>query len=72
MAAFKGVDSYQHVCCVSMLDLGLEGGMNEQVVKKQILFLLDKMLRSVRLHLCSTFISLLQAASIQRHTEAKP
>lgn len=59
------------VCCVSMLDLGL-GGMNEQVVKKQILFLLDKMLRSVRLHLCSTFISLLQAARIQRHTEAKP
>lgn len=47
--------------------------MNEQVVKKNlILFLLDKMLRSVHPHLCSAFISLLQAASIQRHTEAKP
>lgn len=30
------------------------------------------MLRSVHPHLCSAFISLLQAASIQRRTEAKP
>lgn len=39
---------------------------------KVILGLLDKMLRSVHPHLCSAFISLLQASDMQIHTEAKP
>lgn len=77
IALFKGVDSYLQMANKSMLcfdfGLGLEGGMNANVVKKKKnrFYCLIKY-SGLHPHLWSASISLLQAASIQRGTEAKP